>query len=392
MSPRFDGSPEFGARDPLDITIVRPPSTWLQRVAARLRTHAAFGLAPVLAPTLLFVPLGYLLGPPGLNLLTASVLEHLTPAVSIALATLGIFVGMALGRRPHWDRRLFLAATFEATVTIVIVTAAVLILVRAWQLPLGYPASLIALALGVSASASSAVTSRVPGSARAVASRIADLDDVLPIVVGALVVGALREQTVSEALRIAGLTVLVGLTVGAIGWLLIEQAHSTAERGVFVFGSLALAGGASAYLAVSPLLAGLAAGMFWNWSPGRTDAIVREDVAKYQHPLVVLTLLAAGASLEFSMAALWLCAPFVLFRLAGKLLGGWLASKFTPQLVAADLGAFLMAPGLLGIAFAFTVQQNLAALEGRAVLTAVVVGTLVSEGIALLVTPAEGDA
>ncbi len=118
---------------------------------------------------------------------------------------------------------------------------------------------------------------------------------------------------------------MLGLAVGVIGWLLIERAHSDAERGVFVMGSLALAGGASAYLALSPLLAGLAAGMFWNWSPGRADAIVRQDLQKFQHPLVVLMLLAAGASLQFSLAALWLFAPFVVFRLAGKLAGGWIA-------------------------------------------------------------------
>lgn len=392
MTPRYEESRELGGRDPLDASLVPPaPDSWLRRLAARLRTHAAFGLAPVLAPTFLFVPLGFLLGPTGLNLLPAQALNHLEPVIAIALATLGVFVGMALGKRPLWDARLFAAATLEAIVTILIVAVAAFWLLRAWGLPLDTPPALVALLLGVAASASSAVTSRVPGSARAVASRIADLDDVLPIVIGALALGALREQTVGESLRLAGLTMLVGVAVGIIGWLLIERAHSAAERGVFVVGSLALVGGGSAYLGVSPLLAGLAAGMFWNWSPGRADAIVREDLAKYQHPLVVLTLLAAGAGLAFSMAALWLCAPFVLFRLTGKLLGGWLASTLTPSLVAADLGAYLLAPGLLGIAFALSAQQNMTLADGQAVLTAVVIGTLASEAVALFITPDEGE-
>jgi hypothetical protein len=393
MTPRFDESREIGGRDRLDETIgQRAPDTWLQRVARRLRTHAAFGLAPVLAPTLVFVPLGFLLGPPGLNLLPAPALAHLTPVISIGLATLGVFVGMALGRRPHWDRRLFIAATFEASITILIVSVAIFVLLRAWRLPLTVSPGLVALTLGIAASASSAVTSREPTSARAIASRIADLDDVLPILLGAVAIAALQGVTGWASLRLAGLTVLVGLTVGVIGWLLIERARSAAERGVFVVGSLALIGGASIYLSVSPLLAGLAAGMFWNWSPGRVDAIVREDLATYQHPLVVITLLAAGTNLEFSMAALWLCAPFVLFRLAGKLVGGWLASGLTPSVVAADLGAYLLAPGLLGIAFALTVHQSLTTLEGHAVLTAVVIGTLASEGVALFVTPSESEA
>jgi hypothetical protein len=132
--------------------------------------------------------------------------------------------------------------------------------------------------------------------------------------------------------------------------------------------------------------------MFWNWAPGHSDVIVREDLHKYQHPLAVLMLIAAGASLDFSMAALWLFAPFVVFRMAGKLAGGWLASRLTPGLASADLGSHLLAPGLLGIAFALNVHQHLATADAAAVLTAVVIGTLASEGVAWLVAPAEVDA
>src|SRR5262249_44799137 len=147
MSSRFEGSPEIGGRDPLDTRfeqVALPQDTWLRRLARRLRTRAAFGLTPVLAPALLFVPLGYLLGPPGLNVLPGRALDHLDPVISVGLATLGVFVGLALGRRPRWDARLFLAATFEAIVTVVIVCAAMLYLLYTWHLPL--QASTIAIA------------------------------------------------------------------------------------------------------------------------------------------------------------------------------------------------------------------------------------------------------
>jgi hypothetical protein len=407
MRPRFEDNPELGGRDPLDPRFdhdrdraaaaatppAPPPDTWPRRVARRLHTRAAFGLAPVLAPAMLFVPLGYLLGPAGLSLLPARALAHLDPVISVGLAALGVFVGLALGRRPRWDTRLFLAASFEAIVTVVIVGSAILYLLYTWHLPLQTSTIAIALALAVSASASAA-----SASSSAVAARIADLDDVLPIAVGALAVALLgsgngngSSHTVWMSLGLVGLTMLVGLTVGVAGWLLIERAHSVAERGLFVLGLLALVGGASAYLSLSPLLAGLTAGMFWNWAPGPSDVIVREDLHKYQHPLAVLVLIAAGASLDLSMAALWLFAPFVVFRMAGKLAGGWLASRMT-GLAAADLGAHLLAPGLLGIAFALNVHQHLATADAAAVLTAVVIGTLASEGLAWLVAPAEVDA
>jgi hypothetical protein len=393
-SPRFEDNPELGGRDPLDPRFDRAAvpaaDTWPQRLARRLYTRAAFGLAPVLAPAMLFVPLGYLLGPAGLSLLPARALAHLDPVISVGLATLGVFVGLALGRRPRWDTRLFLAASFEAIVTVVIVGSAILYLLYTWHLPLQTSTIAIALALAVSASASAA-----SASSSAIAARIADLDDVLPIAVGALAVALLGNGNANggaSALALVGATLLVGLTVGVAGWLLIERAHSVAERGLFVLGLLALVGGASAYLSLSPLLAGLTAGMFWNWAPGHSDVIVREDLHKYQHPLAVLMLIAAGASLDVSMAALWLFAPFVVFRMAGKLAGGWLASRLTPGLASADLGSHLLAPGLLGIAFALNVHQHLATADAAAVLTAVVIGTLASEGVAWLVAPAEVDA
>ncbi len=402
MSPQFEDSHELGGRDLLDTRVGRPPApvrdTWLRRVARRLRTRAAFGLAPVLAPAMVFVPIGYLLGPSGLNVLPARALDHLDPVISIGLATLGVFVGLALGRRPQWDPRLFLAASFEALVTVVIVCGAILYLLYTWHLPLRTSTVAIALVLAVSASASSASGAATGGhgdttdTTHAIASRVADLDDVLPIAVGALAIALLGEQNWWMALALVFVTMMVGLAVGVIGWLLIERAHGVAERGLFVIGLLALVGGASAYLSLSPLLAGLTAGMFWNGSPGHTDAIIREDLHKFQHPLVVLMLLAAGASLNLSTAAVWLFAPFVVFRMAGKLVGGWLAAHLTPGLASADLGAHLLAPGLLGIAFALNVHQHLATPDAAAVLTAVVIGTLASEAVAWLVAPAEGDA
>jgi len=400
MRPRFEDNPELGGRDPLDPrfdqtaaalpSAVTASDTWARRLARRLYTRAAFGLAPVLAPGMLFVPLGYLLGPAGLSLLPARALAHLDPVISVGLATLGVFVGLALGRRPRWDTRLFLAASFEAIVTVVIVGSAILYLLYTWRLPLQTSTIAIALALAVSASASAA-----SASSSAIAARIADLDDVLPIAVGALAVALLGNGNTNggaDALALVGATMLVGLTVGVAGWLLIERAHGVAERGLFVLGLLALVGGASAYLSLSPLLAGLTAGMFWNWAPGHSDVIVRDDLHKYQHQHGERMLIVAGASLDFSIAALWLFAPFVVFRMAGKLAGGWLASRLTPGLASADLGSHLLAPGLLGIAFALNVHQHLATADAAAVLTAVVIGTLASEGVAWLVAPAEVDA
>jgi hypothetical protein len=396
MTPQADWR-EAGGADPIDEALGRRPAPGaLDRWLRPLRTRAALGLAPAAAPALLFVPLGMLLGPRALNVLSPVALTYLDTVVSVALAVLGVFVGLALKLRTTRDRSLLAAASLEALLTIAMVAGAFWFLLSEWQMPLGFSPIVIGLVLGVCAAASSAVAFEGLSHAyQAVASRIADLDDVLPIVLGGFLIAHLAAPPLTPWLTSVIdvlITLGLGVGVGIAGWLLFERAHSRAERNVFIAGTVALLGGTTAYLGLSPLLAGLAAGVLWNQLPGAADSVVREDLQKIQHPLIVLLLLVAGASCAYSLAAVWLCAPLVLFRLAGKFAGGWVASRLQQGVTPADLGAYLIAPGLLGIAFALSVRQALGGGGATALLTAVVVATLASEALAFVLTPSEeGD-
>ena len=178
----------------------------------------------------------------------------------------------------------------------------------------------------------------------------------------------------------------IGLTVGVIGWLLFERAQSGAERAVYVLGALALAGGAAAYVGVSPLAVGLIAGLCWTLLRGRADRIVQEDLRKVQHPLVVLLLVTAGALWEPSIAAMWLLAPYLLFRLAGKVAGAWVSARLV-DVRAGDLAAFLMPPGVLAVALALNFRQVLPSAAGEILLSTVALGTAAFELFALAVVP-----
>jgi hypothetical protein len=397
MTPTPGGWREAGGPDVIDRALEsqrRPGRAW--RWLRPLRTRAALGLAPAAAPALLFVPIGMLLGPRALNVLSPIVLAYLDTVVSIALAVLGVFVGLALDVRGERDRRLLAAGAVEAIITVALVAVTFWYLLSGWSMSLGLPPLLVGLALGVSAAASSAVAFEgISDATQDVAARIADLDDVLPIVLGGLIVvlvAADPPMSVRTGAWHTLMTLALGSGIGVAGWLLFERAHSQAERNVFIAGILALLGGTAAYLGLSPLLSGMAAGLLWTLLPGSADHVIREDLRKIQHPLIVLLLLVAGASCAYSLAAVWLCAPLVLFRLAGKLAGGWVASRMQHAVTPADLGAYLVAPGLLGIAFALNVRQVLDAPGATALLTAVVVATLASEALAFVLTPEEEQA
>jgi hypothetical protein len=352
-----------------------------------LRTRAALGLEPLAAPALVFVPLGMALGPHALGIVTPSLIGRMEPVIAVALATLGVFVGMALDVRTRGRRRLFLAASVESVITMAVLGATMTFLLQRWALPTDTGLTLVAWMLAVAAAVSAA---GVPGDGAApverVATSVADLDDAGALVAGAFVTAAIASPSAGETLRIVLFTALVGLLAGIAGWLLFERARSEAERGVFVLGSLALLGGAADYMQCSPLLAGMVAGLSWTLLPGRADRIVRGDVGRFQHPLVLLLLVSAGALIHVTALAVWLLAPFVVFRLAGKVIGAWAAARLLP-VTAGDLAAYLVPPGLLGIALAINFLQVSATPTALAVATAVALGTLASEAVAFVAVP-----
>lgn len=386
-------SRETGSLDPIDAGLrVSAPPGRLRALHPLLRTRAALGLEPFAAPALLFVPLGIALGPHAFGLVTPSLIGRLEPLIAVALATLGVFVGMALDVRTGGRGRLFLAASIESLITMAVLGGAMMFLLQRWALPTDTGVGLIAGMLAVSAAVSAAgVPGEDAGPIERLATGVADLDDAGALLAGAVVTAAIAGHSAVDTLRIVLFTALVGLLAGIAGWLLFERARSDAERGVFVLGSLALLGGAADYIQCSPLLAGMVAGLSWTLLPGRTDRIVRGDVGRFQHPLVLLLLVVAGALIEVTALAVWLLAPFVVFRLTGKVIGAWAASRVLP-LGAADLAAYLVPPGLIGIALAINFLQVSATPTAAAVATAIALGTLASEAVAVVALPeASGD-
>ena len=384
---RDQPSRELGGPDPLDQRLGRPPLSKQAWLRSLLFTRSALGLGPSLTPAVIFLPLGALFGPLGLAWFTPQVLNRLDIAVTIALAVLGVLVGIALGREVRSTMRLFVAASLESAVTIVVVTAATIYFVQSAGGVLagfeGLPA--FALAMGLCASASSA-TSADPDSeaAAGVATKVADLDDVLPIAFTCVAFAMIAPRQGAWLYAVAPIG--LGLCVGVIGWLLFDRAESSAERVVFVLGTLCLAGGAAAYLSISPLASGLVAGVFWATVRGRADRIVSDDVKRVQHPLIVLLLLTAGALWVPSRAAFWLLAPYLLFRLVGKIAGAWVTARFL-DVRTSDLAAFLIPPGVLAVAFALNFRQVLSQPSGEMLVSAVAMGTAAFELFALAVVP-----
>ncbi len=390
MNGTAGGARELGGVDVIDAELAA--ASRARPWSAHLRRTAAMGLAPAAAPALVLVPVGVAIGPHGLGFIGSETLGHLDVVVSVALAALGVFVGLALDLRSRSERRLLIGAGLESLVTMGVVAAALALLLSSWGLPSIDDVFLCAAVLGVCAAASSAGTAERPVSpAHRIATRVAELDDALPVALGGAVLVWNATTAVPAVVGLAAATAALGILIAAAGWLLFEHVDVAAERGTLVLGTLVLLAGTTAFLSLSPLLAGLAAGLFWRESPGRADAFLRTELSRLQHPLVVVLLVVAGASITWSAAALWLSGPYLLFRMVGKLAGGWAASRLERDLLPSHLGAYLIPPGVLGLAFALAFDQVSGSGASRAILSAVAVGSLGAELLGLLAMPhAEG--
>ena len=370
--------------DPLDVQLGAPP------VAASgrwMRSRLALGLSPTPRPGLVLLLAGMAIGPHGLRILSPAVLSFVDPAVSMALAALGAFVGLDLRVRRPREQRLLLAASIESAVTLVVVAAGVLA-VHLWVGDESTVAPwLLAVILGCCAASSAAPVHDEAVGNGSTASRIGELDDLVPIVVGGMALAAMHSATSASVLRLTGEAAGVAAIIAAGCWLLVAQTSVDSEQRVFSIGSLLLLGGSAAYLSVSALVSGLVGGVLWNVAGGAARDRIERDLRYLQHPLLALLLVVAGASMEPSPGILLFGALYVVLRVIGKIAGGWLGGQLAGRGVPRDLGRHLVAPGIVAIAFAVNAAQRAGESVAATALGIAVIGSLGSEVLTLVARP-----
>jgi hypothetical protein len=361
------------------------PSIGVVRDRPRWRSHIqlARGLAPTPRPWLLLLLTGVAFGPYGLGILSDRVLTVLDPAVSAALATLGAFVGMEIDVRRLRRSSLLVGGSVEALVTLLTVAAGMMVAIRAVPDPSVTTPWLLAVLLGICAASSAA-----PPPPPETETRIGGSDDLLPIVLGLPALAVMRSATPGEIATLTLGFTLVALAVAVACWLLVSRTSSVTEERVFVIGGLLLLGGAAAYLSLSSLFAGFAAGILWRAAGLEVRDRITGDLGYLQRPVVGLLLLVAGAKLHVAMTFIGLIALYVLCRLAGKLAGRLLGRRFVEQHEPHEVSP--LSPGIVGVAFALNVVQVRPQDDiATTLFTVVVLGSLASDLASLLIREPE---
>jgi hypothetical protein len=297
---------------------------------------------------------GIALGPSGLALLTAPVLTAIDPAITVALAAFGILLGLTLTRARHAPRLMLMAAV-EATVTLVVVAAGLLVVLMQ-RLDLSGPQAVAsAIAIGICAAPSSALhRSGMRGTSAW--RRAIELDAFIPIVAGGLWLAWAREPASGAAAGLLLQAVLVAVIVAAAAWLLLSESPSHNERRVFSAAAVLLLGGTADYLQLSPLLAGLVAGVCWGLMGGDVADTMGLEIEWLRRPLLVVLMLTAGARLVAAppIFALFVC---VTLRLSIKAIAGLAAARRGHSNARASFVSDAVAPGVFGIALAMSLTR-----------------------------------
>lgn len=338
------------------------------------------------APVALLLMAGLAFGPRGLNLLSPGALSLLDPVVPVALAALGVLVGLSVGDRRADDRRVFAAACLDAAATMLVVSAGIAVVALAAMSSIVRPFWTLVLASGICAATSLTLPTGNPLEPRTAATRVIELGVLLPIVAGGLVLAWLRAGSSVGAIVLVAQACGVTLAMAAAGWSLLTRASSETEERVFAVSVLLLVGGVADALSLSALFGGLVAGVFWRYAGRHPRDTISRDVLFVQHPLLVLVLLVAGARADLSPASLGLGAAYLALRVVGQLAGGIMARRAAGVDVPRDLGLYLLPPGVFGVAFALNAASVVGA-DAAVLLAAVVVGTIGSEFVALFLPP-----
>lgn len=337
------------------------------------------------APVALLLLAGVAFGPRGANLLSAAVLSALAPIVPVAVAGLGVLVGLNLGERRPDDRRVFAAAAVGAVTTMAVVSGGFASFVWWAALPPAVESWALIAGIGICAAPSLTLPAGNPLDPRSAPARLAGLGVVVPIVAGGLLLARLRSDSPVAALTLLAQVSVITMALAGAAWLLLTRVSSVTEERVIALSALLLVGGVGQALALSSLFSGLIAGVFWRYAGGRSRDSIGRDVLFVQHPLLVIVLLVAGARADLSPPLLALGLAYLVLRIAGQLAGGVVAGRIARVDVPRDLVPRLLLPGVFGVAFALNLD-GAGGAGAPALLAGGVAGTIASELVAPIVS------
>ena len=300
-----------------------------------------------------YIAIGLLVGQSGLNLIKAEAIQTLAPFNFFALGVIGFIIGGELRKdvlQKH-GRQFLIILLAEGLgpflLVTVLVTGVALIITgnAAVAVALGLIFGAIASATAPAATVSVLWEYKTRGPLTRTVYAIVALDDGLALLlfgiassIASVLMGLDGNHGFLFALGQAAYELLLGIALGVGAGLLLNfvlrRVGETDKTLAFIIGAVALLIGTGRMLKVDIILAAMALGVtLVNLAPHRSREAFK-TVDRFAPPIYVLFFVIVGAGISLKGMPPWMWAlavPFVLGRMAGKLLGARLGARWAGE-------------------------------------------------------------
>jgi Kef-type K+ transport system membrane component KefB len=349
-------------------------------------------LRALIASGLGFFFVGLLLGPYAANLLDSRALESLDVVVNLGVGWVGLLFGLQFYRRDlrRFPYRHYLGAGVQSLFCMLVVGAGMwaVVALSPWAAPVWLTVGILAV-IGSTTSPTIAEQmihdTRPRGPVTDTIRLISSVDAVPAIVLlGVMLCFSPLHPEDAGFLGSGWLWVAaacgLGLVLAALFHLITLYRYTDNQLLVIVLGLTVFCGGAAHYLRLSPLFVNMVVGMVVaNRSPQRLRIL--HSLLGVEKPIYLMLLTLAGAMWAVPPASLFALVPlFILLRLFGKFVGGYLAAATAGLSTRSSMG---VGPGLIphggmAVVIALNVKQFFPGAIGDFALSAAIASILVA--------------
>ena len=337
------------------------------------------------------------------NLITPERIETLKPFTMFALGVIGFMIGSELRGDvfKKYGRQFFIILFSQGIGAFLLV--AVCTSVAAWLITGRLSTSIaMGLVLGAIASATAPAATvnvlweyKTRGPLTAAILAIVALDDALALLLyrgaatGAKALcGTGYSSVLSTAVLLLGEIVgaiVLGFLAGVLLYFLLKFVSANDKILAFSIASLLLVVGISIIAGMGPILPAMVLGITMaNLAPRESKGIFKL-VERFSPPIYISFFVLAGAHMQFGMIGsqivVIMIVVFILFRVAGKVVGCWFGARYSgaPAAVRKYLGICLLPQAGVAIGLAILAGQQFSAEFGHTIIMVVMTATFLME-------------
>ncbi len=344
---------------------------------------------------LVYLILGFAMGPSLLGLIDTKLISQLSPVITVGLFWIGFLFGINLKFKDlkRITAPVYILALGQAFFVLLVIAPLFMVLFRYFSAEVGLfyvMASAITLAACASGTGQATLlrlskSRNFRGPTAQVSIVSATLDDIPAIITAGLVTfflhlnipGQPNLPGVGWAALGIGISLLGGFVIG----VLFDYVNNEQSRILVVIGVMAIGGGLSAYLNLSPLFIGAVMGMTYVNLTDRDDKVF-EIVTRYESTLYVLFLLLVGGMVHIKLENLLIYTGiYVVVRIFAKFAGSSLFNVKSEKSPKASplIGLTLLSQGGMAIALAIHFMTVYNSPLTDTVVSVVIFGILLSE-------------